>query len=188
MPDTEWLAYRKQQFADFRQQHELPASWYALIERAQEEGSDGQHPYQFDFDYPHYLVDERYIQIFTLDPNFGQQSEEGDEVHIFALWRRPGQALSRCPVIQSGQRTNNDGSCSPTYSQAAVADSIEDFLRLLATGIAGRDLSTLAPIAIDPTFFRRVAQPLDNREAALAMIEDAARRFKEAPRPRGWDF
>jgi hypothetical protein len=188
MPEFDMTAFRKDRYREFAANFSLPANWAAAIDRSFERGLQPNCPYEFEFDFKPYLEDDRYVHIFTLDYSLNNTPQGGEDIYVFAVWLIEDKPLGECPIVASVWQHNGDESCSPGYSQDVIAGDIDEFLRQLATGVAGWDLSTCKPNLIDPVLFEGLAIPFNSVDEAVGSIAKAARSFDTdaVPRPLGW--
>jgi hypothetical protein len=186
MFENDLSAYRRRAYIEFSQKYAIPKNWELAINCSFETASPTNSPIEFEFDNDSYLEDERYVHILTLDECCQDTPEGGETFYVFAVWLVKDLPLSECPVVASVWKHNGDESCSPDYTQEVTANNMNEFLRQLATGVAGRDQSTSRANLIDVSPFAGLAQPFDSVGAASDSIEAASSRFDDIPRPKGW--
>ena len=188
MPEFDMPAFQKARYIEFARKYALPANWTGAIDRFFQRDACSDCSYEFEFDFGSYLEDDRYIHIFTFDQTLNDGPQGGEDFYVFAIWLIDDRPLSECPIVASVWHYNDDDSCSPCYSQEVIVNNIEEFLRQLATGVAGWDYDTCRPNVIDPSLFKGLAIPFNSVHAAVSSVAAAARSFdeEELPRPHGW--
>jgi hypothetical protein len=127
--------YQRDRFAEMSAQMEIPAVLSQALTQQLENWTPLCPGVWFESNSRTYFENERLVQFMTYDA-YGDEIEDGDEFHLFAIWKRDSSALDRQPVMAFTFVYNDDDTVSH-LGTSMVAEDIDKYFSMLASGAIG---------------------------------------------------
>jgi hypothetical protein len=169
--------HRTEAFAKFKAEHSVPLVLDQALEKSLSEFHTSPNPLDFEANPRRYFDDPRLIEFLCYDEHVDASGEEGDLFIVFAIWLKDSNALDKEPIVARTYINNGDDTCSP-YSWCVVANNIDEYFQMLATGYLGcAEYDHHQTLTVDPAFFSQIAKPFSSLEQAIQVSQKTAAKY-----------
>ena len=152
--------YQREAYKNFAKQFDIPS---VLKESLEKQLNSWEHlcpGIWFESNSRSYFENDDLVQFMTYDEH--DHHEEGDTFYLLAIWLKNSRRLQEEPVVAFTFTSNGDETCSHTDT-SVIAENIEKYFSMLATGCVGCETTDLSAYC---GFFSAIAKPFPNHEAA----------------------